>query len=148
MMVSSMDNWGEARTAEKLARRGRRQSLVVTAAVIVGGAIPFLAGFVDGIAGHKVVGNPDPHWMLAIVLTVLVAAAVMAARNWRDLDEFEQRNRLVRLSAVGITGLVSLPVMALVQPLVATDDIGGLTWLLMILVLVAVTIYQRRTGQS
>lgn len=152
MTVSTMnkvqDGWGERRAADRITRRRRRTNLIAVFAAIVGGAIPFLAGLIDGLAGRTIIGNPNPSWTLAIMGATLLFAAFIAARNWRDLDELEQRQRLVRLSLTGLTGLVALPFLSVAKHMGGVDDTGGVTWLLMIAVLIATIVYQRRNTRE
>lgn len=127
--VDAGDGWGAARADAKVVRsRKRRLTLGLTAAAVLAG-IPFIDGFVDGFRG--VPRHPTPDWIIdVLLLPVLLLAAVVSWRNWREMDEVQRALAVQVWAVIGCAGLVSSVLLEVLGKYVALGEVSHMAWFL------------------
>lgn len=129
MTVSKDAGWGEARFAERTARKNRRRVALagVTAAVMMG--FPFIDGVIDGVRGGQ--RHPTPDWIVdASLIPVLLLAIIVSWRNWRDADEVQRLLAVQTWAVIGFSGFLLQAAVTIAAKYVPLSNPGYVAWLI------------------
>ncbi|GAA3250489.1 hypothetical protein [Sphingomonas yabuuchiae] len=137
--------WGEARVAERAARKTRRRIALIVMAILLVVGLPFLEGFIDGFLHRPRASLPHPLAQLAAVI-MLIVVGVMTWRNWRETDEMQRRLAIETWAVIGVTNFVLHPLLTIVGAQTDRVDFGDYSW--GVSVMIGLTFYVLRRVRS